>query len=88
MWLNFICFWRGPFHADVDIEMFGLHELILYVFEDYFSELLCNHSEDIEMFGLHELSLYAFEAEFSMKLCIHSEDMEMFVLRELILYVL
>ena len=44
----------------VDIEMFGLHELILYVFEDYFSELLCIHSVDIEMFGLHELILYGF----------------------------
>ena len=31
----------------VDIEMFGLHELILYVFEDYFSKLLCIHNVDI-----------------------------------------
>ena len=34
----------------VDIEMFVLHELILYGFEDYFSELLCIHSVDMEMF--------------------------------------
>ena len=48
-------------HDSVDIEMFGLHELILYVFEDYISMLLCIHSEDIGMFGLHELILCEFE---------------------------
>ena len=31
---------------------------ILYVFEDYFSMLICIHSMDIEIFGLHELILY------------------------------
>ena len=35
---------------NVCIEMFVLHELILYVFEDGVSALLCTHSVGMEMF--------------------------------------
>ena len=45
----------------VNMEMFGLHELILYVLEDYYSVLLYVYSVDMEMFVLHELILYVFE---------------------------
>ena len=67
----------------VNIEIFGLHELILYVAEDYFLVLLCIHSVDIGMFGPHELILYVIEDYFSALLCIHSVDIEMFDLHEL-----
>ena len=36
------------------MEMFGLHELILYVFEDYFSLLLCIHIGYIGNVALYE----------------------------------
>ena len=51
--------------------MFGIHELILCVFEDYFSVLLCIHIGCMEMFGLHELILCEFEDVLSVLLCIH-----------------
>ena len=67
--------------------MFGLHELILYDFEDTISVLLCIHSQDIEMIGFHEQISCEFEDDISVQLCIHSEDMEMILrLHELISY--
>ena len=39
----------------VDIEIFGLHELIVYEFEDHFSVLLCIHTENMEIFVLHQM---------------------------------
>ena len=44
----------------VDIEMFDLHELILYAFGVRGLVLLYIHSVDKEMFDLHELILYVF----------------------------
>ena len=35
--------------------------VILYVFEDYFSVLLCIHNVDMEIFGLHEWILCVLE---------------------------
>ena len=43
------------------MEMFDLHELTLYVFEDFLSVLLCIHIYSMEIFGPYELSLYVFE---------------------------
>ena len=45
----------------VGMKTFGLHGLILSVFEDYFSELLYIHIVCMEMLGLYELILYVFE---------------------------
>ena len=70
------------------MEMLALHELILYVFEDYISVLLCIYSVDMEMFGPHELFLYVFEDNFFVLFCIYIECMEIFGLHVLILYVL
>ena len=53
------------------MEMFRLYELILCVYEDYFSALLCIHIECTEMFVLHELILYVLEDYYSVLLCIH-----------------
>ena len=48
------------------MEMFRLYELILCVYEDYFSVLLCIYIDCMEIFYLHGLILCVFEDYFSL----------------------
>ena len=54
------------------IEMYGLHELILYVLEDYYSMLLCIHIDYMEMYGCHELFFFVSEDNLFCLLCRHN----------------
>ena len=57
MWIHIAC-----------METFGLHGLILCVYEDYFSELLCIHTVGMETFDLHGLILCVSEGFLSVLL--------------------
>ena len=58
------------------METFDLHELILSVFEGYFSDLLCDHNVDIESFDLHGLILCVSEGFLCELICIHNVNMD------------